>query len=281
MHPCPRHERHPPTLQEDGGQLAVYNTAYVSNAQTTDADAGSSATGSASATAESASPGMATSNHEDSTLPVGWSAGEPATLIAPLGGRLVVFESRVEHEVLPAHAERWALTAWFHFAPPPSPAPLAAPAPEAATALTAQPQSVELPVGGEAPSSAVPEPPLHQAAHAHSTSPSPAALLANDKGPAPSSDEDRHISAAPQSPSLSPCPASKSSPQRTALQQQPPPPSATAAPAFAPGVPPLLPRIFISIASYRDPETRWTVRDLFARATHPGRVYVGIAWQVS
>ncbi|WP_142850064.1 GlcNAc-transferase family protein [Telmatospirillum sp. J64-1] len=37
--------------------------------------------------------------------------------------------------------------------------------------------------------------------------------------------------------------------------------------------------IFISIASYRDPDCQNTVRDLFRKATHPDRVFVGICWQ--
>ena len=40
-----------------------------------------------------------------------------------------------------------------------------------------------------------------------------------------------------------------------------------------------LPTIFVSIASYRDPECQFTVRDLFAKATHPERIFVGICWQ--
>lgn len=32
--------------------------------------------------------------------------GEPSTVIAPLAGRLVVFDSRLPHEVLPTHARR-------------------------------------------------------------------------------------------------------------------------------------------------------------------------------
>ena len=39
------------------------------------------------------------------------------------------------------------------------------------------------------------------------------------------------------------------------------------------------PRIFVSIASYRDTECQWTVKDLFEKATHPERVFVGICWQ--
>lgn len=39
------------------------------------------------------------------------------------------------------------------------------------------------------------------------------------------------------------------------------------------------PTIFVQIASYRDPECQWTVKDLFDKAGHPGRVTVGICWQ--
>lgn len=39
---------------------------------------------------------------------------EPPSDIAPTIDRLVIFRSEVvEHEVLPSHADRWALTAWF------------------------------------------------------------------------------------------------------------------------------------------------------------------------
>ena len=40
------------------------------------------------------------------------------------------------------------------------------------------------------------------------------------------------------------------------------------------------PRIFVSIAAYRDPECAWTLHSLFAAAAHPERVRVGVVWQV-
>ncbi|MBF0098551.1 MAG: hypothetical protein HQM04_13180 [Magnetococcales bacterium] len=40
-------------------------------------------------------------------------------------------------------------------------------------------------------------------------------------------------------------------------------------------------RIFVSVASYRDSETPWTLRDMFAKARHPERVYAGVLWQVA
>lgn len=44
-------------------------------------------------------------------------------------------------------------------------------------------------------------------------------------------------------------------------------------------MPERLPSIFVSIASWRDPECQHTVRDLFTKAAHPARVNVGICWQ--
>lgn len=38
-------------------------------------------------------------------------------------------------------------------------------------------------------------------------------------------------------------------------------------------------RIFVSIASYRDPECQWTLASLFKNADYPDLTYVGIVWQ--
>ena len=37
--------------------------------------------------------------------------------------------------------------------------------------------------------------------------------------------------------------------------------------------------IFVSIASYRDPELLPTLRDMFAKAKHPDLLRVGLCWQ--
>ncbi|EIE25897.1 hypothetical protein COCSUDRAFT_60908 [Coccomyxa subellipsoidea C-169] len=106
----------------------------------------------------------------------GYAAGEPAVVVAPMANRLVVFESNIAHEVLPAHEARCALTVWFTKANSPASdcaVPRALPDPD-------QPES----------------------------------------------------------------------------------------------------RIFVSIAAFRDPETRWTVHDLLAKASHPARVRIGIVWQI-
>lgn len=39
------------------------------------------------------------------------------------------------------------------------------------------------------------------------------------------------------------------------------------------------PRIFVQIASYRDPDCQRTVQDMFAKAKHPERIFAGICWQ--
>ncbi|BDA44136.1 probable Egl nine homolog 3 at N-terminal half [Coccomyxa sp. Obi] len=104
----------------------------------------------------------------------GYAAGEPAMVVAPIGNRLVVFESNIPHEVLPTSAPRFALTVWFSKATPSD------------------------------------------------------ACLAIPKG----------------LPEQSRC------------------------------------RIFVSIASFRDPETRWTVHDLLTKASHPARLNIGIVWQI-
>jgi tetratricopeptide (TPR) repeat protein len=40
-----------------------------------------------------------------------------------------------------------------------------------------------------------------------------------------------------------------------------------------------VPRIFVQIPSYRDPECQHTIKDLFDKAAHPKRVFVGVCWQ--
>ncbi len=61
-----------PGLQTDGGCLALYNVPYSGPLRC-----------------------------------AGLVAGEPATVVAPTGGRLLIFESHLFHEVLPAHRNRY------------------------------------------------------------------------------------------------------------------------------------------------------------------------------
>jgi len=42
----------------------------------------------------------------------------------------------------------------------------------------------------------------------------------------------------------------------------------------------MIPTIFVSIASYRDPDCQNTVRDLFEKAAYPGRIIIGLCLQI-
>lgn len=39
-------------------------------------------------------------------------------------------------------------------------------------------------------------------------------------------------------------------------------------------------RIFVSIAAFRDPETRWTVQDMLQKAANSDRLRIAIVWQI-
>ncbi len=39
--------------------------------------------------------------------------------------------------------------------------------------------------------------------------------------------------------------------------------------------------IFVSVASYRDSETPWTLADMFAKAKYPDRIFAGVLWQMA
>lgn len=196
-------------MQADGGQLAVYDTTY----QPAPKPGGAShAVGSHSSQPASA----AAEQFSGHSLPSGYEQGEPATLISPVGGRLVVFESHVDHEVLPAKSPRWAIAVWFHCPPQPLPLPPAAP-----------PRSVPTAGAGAAP--------------------------AAEQLPAPRAGPTGTVASDHTGPKV----LSTGSSQAVAAEH-----------------------IFVSIAAYRDPETRWTIKDLFAKASQPHRVYVGVVWQV-
>ncbi|GMH32289.1 hypothetical protein BSKO_00123 [Bryopsis sp. KO-2023] len=60
--------------------------------------------------------------HEESSTP----GVDPCVLISPTAGRFVVFQSEMEHEVLPAFETRYALTVWFKRESLNIPAPMSA-----------------------------------------------------------------------------------------------------------------------------------------------------------
>lgn len=83
---------HAASAQEDGGQLVLYNAAH------------SRIDGPAAETADASVLQAA----------AGYLGGEPAMLVAPLAGRLLVFDSKYEHEVLPAQRHRYSITVFFY-----------------------------------------------------------------------------------------------------------------------------------------------------------------------
>jgi hypothetical protein len=196
-------------VQRDGGQLALFNTPH---------------------TKHSSSKRTSSSGSCDEQ-PAGYLAGEPALLIAPLAGRLLVFDARLPHEVLPAQRHRYSITAFFYKTQ--QQGTLAAgPAHAEAAALAAHPAEVQKEGAGKA---------AEAEASKHS------AILSGGC-------EDCHAETA-----------------AGAMQ------TGTASSA---GRTSLLPRIFVSIAAFRDEECQWTLRDLFLQATHPERVFAGVVWQV-
>jgi hypothetical protein len=197
--------------QSDGGQLALYSAVHSSSSSSQDTC---------------------------SAEPAGYLAGEPALLVAPLAGRLLVFDARLPHEVLPAQRHRYSISAFFYQAQQQD-APTAGPAvAQPATTLPAegmQPAAAQL-AGAEVPSTAATEHPQ----------------VVDEDASAP--------------------------PAAAAVQHGVTPPTTSSSSSVSEGE--SQPRIFVSIAAFRDEECQWTLRDLFLQAAHPERVFAGVVWQV-
>jgi hypothetical protein len=58
-----------------------------------------------------------------------------------------------------------------------------------------------------------------------------------------------------------------------------PPPQSPPHPSPSTSASPPLPRIFVAIVVYRDPEAQHTLRDMFEKAAYPQRIYAGVVWQ--
>ena len=234
-------------MQVDGGQLALYNAAYSTHDPSTHSARPGAAAGGISSTAGS-----------DAPPPPGHLAGEPALLVAPTGGRLLVFDSRLPHEVLPAHRTRLSITAWFYRSKDGS----------SSTPVTA----VEDSTNCTAVLGAVAGAAVHTAAgHSEPTPPSsPAAAVRAPPGP-PATRPHVAVAActAAASANIAALPAGSAATG-----------SAAAGSGAAARLGCLQPRVFVSIAAFRDEECQWTLRDLFIKAAHPERVFVGVVWQI-
>ncbi|GLI62639.1 hypothetical protein VaNZ11_005305 [Volvox africanus] len=231
----------------------------------------------------------------------GLAAGEPATVVAPVGGRLVVFESHLFHEVLPAHRNRYAVTAWFHKPQPQPPMgmqdaagaePTAAslPLPPCPVSYNTEEPSLDASRGVSGPGESPPRMfadsvkaaerrmPAIATAGAEGTPGLQAAASAAvnvTAGDMAAADASTALNAAP-----APAPIAVSSVTAegdTCGQIDSVRVRAGAEPVTAAAV---RASIFVSMAAYRDPEGRWTLHSLFSKAEHPERVRVGVVWQI-
>lgn len=144
----------------------------------------------------------------DPQMSPGYAAGEPAVVVAPIGGRLVVFESNTAHEVLPAQVPRYI-----------SPQISLCNIGYASTCCTKPALDVDILMTGFSCRYAL------------------TVWFTKVK-------------------------------------------SSIAVPRALPDVDQLGSRIFVSMAAFRDPETRWTVNDLLTKAIYPARLRIGIVWQI-
>ena len=82
------------------------------------AGAGGAGAGAGGPADSAAGSGAAAGGQRQQQVGSGLDEGHPATVVPPIGGRLVVMDSRLLHEVLPADAERYAIAVWFSKTPP-------------------------------------------------------------------------------------------------------------------------------------------------------------------
>ncbi|KAA6427899.1 MAG: c transferase [Trebouxia sp. A1-2] len=207
----------------------------------------------------------------------GQACGEQATLVAPAGDTLVIFDSHMEHEVFPSFADRYALTVWFsrkkktpdrphshddqaHKSPTAKPAQHA---PGSSNQATGSADETELAQHGSSKAGARPGSATessHHTSSAHDLFDQQAADRQNSHGTATPSDDT--LLQQNKSPTAQPSQGNRQAP--TPCKGR----------ITKPGC------IFASIAAYRDPECQWTICDLFKQADAPELVHVGVVWQI-
>ena len=222
-------------MQEHGGQLALYNSAY-----------------------------------QGPLLGAGYLSGEPAVVVAPLGGRLLMFDSHLDHEVLPAHHQRLSITAWFYDNNSSS----SGGGGEGGGGRQGGGGGVAAGAGGGGALGAESQ----QAAIAVEEA-AAVEVAGTTVGRQPEGRGEPEVLPGQESATGTEPQAAVKVPSASSTI---PPPAAVARSASV--IPSVLhasrPRIFVMIASFRDPETQWTLRDVFKQAAAPERVTVGVVWQV-
>jgi hypothetical protein len=220
---------------------------------------------------------------QQQTVPCsGLDEGHPGTSIAPVGGRLVVMDSRLLHEVLPAHAERYALTVWFARGDPAAAASRAAAMAEAvAGSATAPAQAAAagaVPAEGAVPAAAGAIAALNvqsQDSGSMEVTPTPeqGAVLRGHNAATSQQGQRQQEQEQQQGQQQRQRQQGQQQEQQQEQQQGQQRPLNGAA-ISAPGC------IYVSVAAYRDSETQWTLADLFAKAAHPELLRVGVVWQL-
>ena len=218
------------------------------------------------------------------------SAGNEITVgVEPRLGRLLLFRAAIEHEVLVTNQPRWAVTAWLPVATRSAASPPLRPTPPVSTSTEPTPISEILKLAQMVaaapprPAAAAAPPVTIKPANAPPPPARPTTPASSSTEPTPVSDIlklAQMVAAAPPRPAAAAAPDAATPAESTALVT----PSATPlaapiAPAATDANAPAAPTVFVSIASYRDPEAPHTLRSLFESAADPSRVFVGVCFQ--
>ena len=205
-----------------------------------------------------------------------WSTTQPVddqgnVVVAPRLGRLLLFDSHVEHEVCVTHRPRWAITAWLSIDR----------SSESESAVSSSAVSSSAVSSSAVSNSAVPSGAVPSSATASSADAATAGPTAPPSAPLPA-DEPVAVDARD---AATVAPASQAAASASAVATTTLPDTARPLSRRIDCMPQhvacKLPRIFVSIASYRDPEAPHTLHNLFAQAAAPSRVIAGVCFQCS
>jgi len=205
-----------------------------------------------------------------------WSTTQPVddqgnVVVAPRLGRLLLFDSHVEHEVCVTHRPRWAVTAWLSIDRSSESESAVSSSAVSSSAVSSSAVSSSAVSSGAVPSSATAS--SADAATAGPTAP-PSAPLPTDEPVAVDARDAATVAPASQA-------AASASAVTTTTLPDTARPLSRRIDCMPQHVACKLPRIFVSIASYRDPEAPHTLHSLFAQAAAPSRVIAGVCFQCS
>jgi len=215
-----------------------------------------------------------------------WSTTQPVddqgnVVVAPRLGRLLLFDSHVEHEVCVTHRPRWAITAWLSIDRSSESESAVSSSAVSSSAVSSSAVSNSAVSSGAVSSGAVSSGAVPSGATASSADAATAGPTAPPSAPLPA-DEPVAVDARD---AATVAPASQAAASASALTTTTLPDTARPLSRRIDCMPQhvacKLPRIFVSIASYRDPEAPHTLHNLFAQAAAPSRVIAGVCFQCS